>query len=133
VGSVRWSFAMSFEYQQSTGEFTRNGVLLAMGYSGNGAGMNNPAMQDQVNLGPIPQGVYTIEPAHDDDVVGPVAMNLVPDAGNQMFCRGGFLIHGDNATEEHSASEGCIILDRYARVEIGADVQDGDNQLTVVA
>jgi hypothetical protein len=95
--------------------------------------MNNPAMQDQVNVGPIPQGVYTIEPAHNDAIVGPVAMNLVPAGGNQMFCRSDFLIHGDNASEDHSASEGCIILDRYARVEIGADVLDGDNQLTVVA
>ncbi len=63
---------MSFQYQQSTGEFRRDGVLLAMGFSGNGAGMNNPAMQERVNVGPIPQGVYTVEPAHDDEVVGPV-------------------------------------------------------------
>ena len=124
---------MSFQFQQSTGELRRNGVLLAMGYSGNGAGMNNPAMQDRANEGPIPQGVYTIEPAYNDDVVGPVAMNLEPAPGNKMFGRGGFMIHGDDVIEEHRASDGCIILDRYARDEIGKDALRGENQLMVIA
>jgi hypothetical protein len=124
---------MSFQYQQSTGEFTSDGELLATGYSGNGAGLNNPAMQTQQGVGPIPQGAYTIQPTHDDAQVGPVAMCLVPAATNIMFGRADFLIHGDNADMDHTASEGCIILDHDTRVGISADVLAGNNQLTVTA
>ena len=106
---------------------------MATGYSGNGEGLNNPEMQQVKGVGPIPQGVYTIEPPHADPVVGPVAMRLQPAAGNEMFGRGDFLIHGDNADLDHSASEGCIVLPYDARVEIGAEVRLGNNQLTVTA
>lgn len=119
-------------YQQSSGLFTLNGQTF-VGYSGHGAGVNAPSMQSVKNVGPIPQGEYTIEPPHADPVVGPVAMRLVPDASNEMFGRGDFLIHGDNQTMNRTASEGCIILPHSARVEIGMAVLDGDDRLTVVA
>jgi hypothetical protein len=123
---------MGFQYSQATGEFTEDGQLLATGYSGNGDGMNNPAMQQVHGTGPIPQGSYTIEAPHADAEVGPVAMCLVPAAGNAMFNRGDFLIHGDNPALDHSASEGCIVLPHTARAAIGAKVLAGDDQLTVV-
>ncbi len=105
----------------------------AQGYSGNGEGLNNPAMQQVHGVGPLPQGIYTIHPPHDDVKVGPIAMRLVPESGNLMFGRGDFLIHGDNAHANFSASEGCIIMPHDARVAIGADVLAGDNQLQVTA
>lgn len=119
-------------YSQRTGLFTIDG-WSAVGYSGNGEGLNNPAMQDVKDVGPIPQGVYTVEPPHADPVVGPVAMRLQPAAANEMFGRGDFLIHGDNTKLDHSASEGCIVLPHSARVEIGAAVLIGNDQLTVTA
>ena len=124
---------MSFSYSQSTGQMTRDGELVATGYSGNGPGLNNAAAQMQKDVGPIPQGLYTIEPPHADPVVGPIAMRLDPAPGNEMYGRGDFLIHGDNAAMDHTASEGCIVLPRDARVAIGGAVLAGDDQLLVTA
>lgn len=124
---------MSFQYQQSTGILTKDGVELASGYSGNGEGLNNPAMQDVHNVGPIPQGVYTIEPPHADAEVGPVAMNLIPSPENEMFGRGDFLVHGDTAAMNRTASHGCVIMPHAVRVAVGTAVVAGDNQLIVVA
>lgn len=119
-------------YSQRAGLFRING-WAAIGYSGHGAGLNNPKMQQVKDVGPIPQGVYTIEPPHADPVVGPVAMRLQPAEANEMFGRGDFLIHGDNAAMNQTASEGCIVLPHSARVEIGAAVLMGNTQLTVTA
>ena len=114
---------MPWTYTQSTGEILRpDGTSLAIGYAGHGPGRNNPALQNIVNVGPIPQGWYTIQkPAYNTDEHGPFVMRLDPDEGNEMHGRAGFLIHGDNA--RHEASHGCIILPRWARQEI-ADSPD---------
>jgi hypothetical protein len=124
---------MSFEYQQSTGILKHDGEEMASGYSGNGSGVNNASMQEVHAFGPIPQGVYTIEPPHADAQVGPVAMNLIPSPTNEMFGRGDFLIHGDTAAMNHTASHGCIIMPHNVRVAIGTAVVAGDNQLTVIS
>jgi hypothetical protein len=52
------------------------------------------------------------------DHLGPVALPLTPDPGNEMFGRSAFFVHGDNAQMNHSASCGCIILPREVRVLI---------------
>jgi hypothetical protein len=124
---------MPFQYQQSTGILTRDEQQLAEGYSGNHVGLNNPQMQESRSVGPIPQGNYTILPPHADEKVGPVAMTLVPDPLNLMFGRADFLIHGDNAAMDHTASEGCIIMPHAVRVAVGQAVLGGDNQLVVVS
>lgn len=123
---------MSFTYRQSTGEMI-GPDFNAQGYSGRGDGLNHPEAQDQHGIGPLPQGTYTIGAPHADEKVGPIAMRLTPAPGNTMFGRGDFLIHGDNAAMNHSASEGCIILPKAARIAIGGHVLAGDDQLTVVA
>lgn len=98
---------------------------LGSGYSGKGTGLNNPSQEDvpgakgKADAGPIPEGKYGIG-KQQTNVTGtgtqlPASMRLTPDAGNQMHGRGGFLIHGDNAAGNHSASEGCIITDRATR------------------
>jgi hypothetical protein len=56
-------------------------------------------------------------------------MRLTPSGGQDMFGRDGFLIHGDNAKHDKSASEGCIVLERGIRNKISAS---SDHQLTVV-
>ena len=124
---------MSFTYQQSTGILTHDGAEVEVGYSGNGQWMNDPASQNVKDHGPIPQGVYTIGEPEQDPVTGPVSMRLQPAAGNEMFGRGDFLIHGDNALMDHTASDGCIILPHPARLTVAAAVLGGDNQLTVVS
>ena len=103
------------------------------GYSGQGQGLNNPKAQDKPNVGPIPQGNWKIEP-QKNNVTGqghklPASMRLDPAKGTETYGRSGFLIHGDNSQRNNSASNGCIILDRSIRNQIGGS---GDNNLTVV-
>lgn len=110
-------------YDISTGEFSiwedpdDGGVerceFSTCGYSGWGASRNRAGDTHLPGRGPIPVGRYRIVPAYRPRLVDPV-FALLPDAGNQMFGRSGFLIHGDNPT--HDASKGCIILWRAARV-----------------
>lgn len=105
---------MRWIYSQGTGKlYSPDGIHVATGYSGKGRGKNNCAMQDMPNVGPIPQGIYTIGQAYNSAKVGPFALPLKPDPSNEMHGRSAFLIHGDNKTG--TASEGCIILPRMMR------------------
>jgi hypothetical protein len=118
-------------YQQSTGHLSRDGKLIATGYSGHGAGLNNPAMQYVEGVGPLPQGEYLIGAPHNPiDHLGPIAMPLTAKAGTDTRGRSAFFMHGDNAAADHSASDGCIIMPPQVR----AAVRDsGDHDLTVIA
>jgi RHS repeat-associated protein len=126
----------SWEYSQSTGQMTHvlpdgTRVNVGQGYSGHGQGLNTPQAQNQSNTGPIPQGTWHID-HQQDNITGaghklPASMRLDPAPGTTT--RGGFLIHGDNARRDHSASNGCIILNKDIRNQIG---RSGDNMLRVV-
>jgi hypothetical protein len=119
-------------YKQSNGELSRDGVAAGDGYSGFEIGRNNPAMQDQQNVGPIPQGSYSIgapECVDSPGPHGPFVLRLTPDPANQMFGRDGFLIYGDSIVQPGRASQGCIIMGRIIREKIAAS---GDTALTVV-
>jgi hypothetical protein len=60
-------------YSQTSGEMRdAAGVLLGTGYAGHGEGVNNPAMQSIHNTGPLPQGIYTINPPIDTITHGPM-------------------------------------------------------------
>src|SRR5271166_2360828 len=96
------------------------GKLLAMGYSGAGVGKNNPYLQTEHDVGPIPCGDYLITTPVNSPTHGPFAMPLVPGPNNVMFGRSAFLIHGDSLEHPGAASEGCIILPRVAREAIWA-------------
>ncbi len=109
---------MPWSYCQSSGAFLHDDVFVGTGYSGKGEGLDNPDLQNVPDEGPIPEGTYTIGPAGTHPGKGPVVMALEPDPANQMFERSGFLIHGDNAEMNHTASEGCIILSRAIRNQI---------------
>ena len=90
-------------------------------------------MENVPNVGPIPQGTYTIEPQQNNVTSSGTrllgSMRLTPDPANQMRGRGGFIIHGDNAARNQSASKGCPVFDKDVRDQIG---NSGDNILTVV-
>lgn len=63
---------MPWTYQQSTGILRHDGAIVASnGYSGRGAGKNNPSMQTIANVGPIPQGTWNIGPLHTSLHTGP--------------------------------------------------------------
>lgn len=119
-----------WNYAQATGElFDPSGNLVQTGYSGKGGAKNDPDQQCVVDMGPIPRGLYTIQPAVSDPVLGPVAIRLDPDASNNMCGRSGFFIHGDGVSDPGDASQGCIIMQLTTRQQVnGSD----DKQLQVV-
>jgi hypothetical protein len=119
-----WTFV------QKTGELIRDGKVVGVGYAGHGDGLDNPIDENVRNEGPLPVGRYSIGVAFDHPRMGPVVMRLYPYADNVMFGRSGFLIHGDNAAMNHSASDGCIIMPHPVRVMIANST---DRALTVVA
>ena len=98
-----------YTYRQSTGTLSHNGTPLLTGYAGHGLGVNNPTMQDQHDVGPLPQGRYLMTALFDSPHTGIATIILDPDPANAMFGRSGFRIHGDNAAANRTASDGCII------------------------
>ena len=118
-------------WKQSSGElFKADGELVARGYSGHDAGVNNPADQALHNVGPIPQGQWNISAPRETTSHGPYVLPLTAKAGTETFGRSGFLIHGDLVTApgQHQASLGCIILARSEREKIW---NSGDHELEV--
>jgi hypothetical protein len=120
---------VSWRYRQSTGELTSDaGEIVGVGYSGAGAGKDNPAAQADVDVGPIPQGSYRIGAPQNTEAHGPFAMPLLPAPTNEMFGRAGFMLHGDSISHPGDASEGCIIMDRVVRDLVW---NSGDHELQV--
>lgn len=116
-------------YEQVTGKLYQDGQYVVTGYSGFESGKNNPAMEDDENVGPIPQGLYLIMGPCNTVAHGPYVLPLVPDDDNEMYGRTGFLIHGDGIHDPGFASHGCIVLPHDVRVKIWTS---GDHDLEVV-
>ena len=123
-------------YSQSTGILSL-GDQTYQGHAGRGAGLNNPAAQDQYGVGPLPQGSYTLGPWQDGSVysaadarLGPLVSRLTPDSDNEMHGRRGFFLHGGNGSNPPTDSEGCIVLPRGARQAIA---NSGETRLQVIA
>jgi RHS repeat-associated protein len=129
-------------YQQSTGRIWHNTadntamVRVGVGYAGHGVGLNNPAYQGVPNVGPLPQGTYTIGPQRthvidNGQVHIPGSMRLTQISGN-TFDRGGFFIHGARTGHYNSNptdSSGCIVVKSNIRNKIA---KSKDNCLEVV-
>jgi RHS repeat-associated protein len=122
------SSGLCWIYSQSTGQLTRvdadgNLTYVGTGYAGIGAGLNNPLMQNVPNVGPLPQGLYTIGPQQTNVTAEghrlPASMRLTPSPANQMFNRKGFLIHGPHDDDQHDSSNGCPIFPKKIRDLIG--------------
>jgi hypothetical protein len=123
-----------WKFQQSTGGlFGPEGTLMATGYAGgnlgrNPEGKNNPHMQFIKNVGPLPQGRYSLGEPVEHATLGPFAIPLIPDPANNMGGRGDFYCHGDT-TPPGNASEGCIVMPRSVRDLMWAS---DDHQLEVI-
>lgn len=91
---------------------------MGAGYSGQPDCKNDPDKCALHDRGPIPPGLYTIEPPRDTETHGPYVLPLTPNEKNEMYGRSGFLIHGDSVSHPGSASHGCIILPRVVREAI---------------
>ena len=134
-------------YSQAKGVWTdSDGAVIVDGcYAGIGAGKNNPAMQNVHNVGPLPQGIYTMGPLMihppGDSLrhLGP-CMVLAPSSANTMFGRGGFFIHLDNPTHPGLSSNGCIVCSSDKNATGAGKIQSidalrakGENLVTVTA
>ncbi len=119
-------------YEQSTGILRHNGVVIATGYSGMGADKNQPADESVKNMGPLPEGLYTVGAvmAEGPGGTGKYVLPLTPDATDVMFGRGGFYMHGDSISHPGFASEGCIVMPYAARIAVATSP---DKRLQVVA
>ncbi len=116
-----------WSYSQTTGALTDNdGTFVGTCYSGRGAGRDNPAYQDAIGTGPVPQGRYHISQPFETDTLKHPVFRLLPLPETEVFGRCGFLIHGDNA--DHNASHGCIVADHNIRMCLEIS---GDNELEV--
>ena len=110
---------MSWVYSQSTGQLKFGEQLIGTGYSGCGDGKNNSSCESIRDFGPIPVGWYTIGAPFDSRDHVPYVMHLTPESTNEMYGRGGFLIHGDSIARPGEASKGCIIMSRDVRERVG--------------
>lgn len=117
-------------FNQKTGKFSRDGNHVAYGYSGHGEGKNNPALENESCVGPIPRGVWHVEvitangvPCDYEGKKAPV-MRLTPSPDTETFGRSGFLIHGDSVHEPGTASLGCIIENHDERAFIADAVMN---------
>jgi len=117
-------------YEQATGKMVYpDGHTVAQGYSGRGAGLNNPDDEAVAGVGPIPRGTWSIDPVPlEHTACGPLALALTPE-GFDPHGRSLFRIHGDTAAMNHTASDGCIILARPVRQAI---IDSGVTRLDVV-
>lgn len=119
-------------YEQDTGRFYDNqGYLVGTGYSGAGEDKNDPADESIPQKGPLPSGLYTILLPITHPHLGPLAMQLVPDARNKMYGRSDFWIHGDSLSHPGQASKGCIVQGHDVR-QLIADGLSSDSLLAVV-
>ena len=86
-------------------------------YSGHDQGLDNPRLEQVQGIGPIPRGLYRIGEFYDHPHLGPIVAQLHP-VGHNAYGRTGFFIHGDNSHGDQSASHGCIIANRLARIAV---------------
>lgn len=118
-------------YAQDSGLIVaKDNTAIVTGYAGRERGKNAPAQQTIRGLGPLPRGRYALTELIETTAThGPYVIKLTPHPRNEMFGRGGFLIHGDSVTAPGTASKGCIILARAVRERIWTS---DDHQLLVV-
>jgi hypothetical protein len=125
-----------FIFESSTGRlFDLNQKFIATGYAGgnkgqNREGINNPKLQNVHNIGPLPEGIYTMGDPVEGSHLGPLAIPLTPDSNNQMFGRSDFYVHGDHIGAPGTASDGCMIFAHDIRTLLS---QSDDKQIQVIA
>jgi type VI secretion system (T6SS) effector TldE1-like protein len=125
-----------FTYESSTGRlFDPNQTFMASGYAGGDKGLhkegiNNPAYEQVHNVGPLPQGLYTMGIPVEGSHLGPLAIPLIPDPNNQMFGRSDFFVHGDHIGAPGTASDGCMIFAHDIRTLLS---KSDERQIQVIA
>jgi len=105
--------------RQFQSEDTGSGYVLQrdIGYSGHGEGLNNRFLQYQPDVGPLPQGEWSVGAGYRSSLGNPTfVLEHQSSMVNQM--RTLIRIHGDNRQANFTASTGCLILSQSARVTL---------------
>lgn len=117
---VGLSKGMDWVYDQSSGRLyladdqdARS--FVAYCYSGARGHVNRTESEAIVATGPIPRGLWRMDPPADHQRLGPVAIGLEAADPQTALKRSGFFVHGDNKLANQSASSGCIVADRATR------------------
>lgn len=132
-------------YSQSTGVFTvtdkTNKVLWQVDcYAGKDDGLNNPFLENVYATGPIPRGVWIIEPElrnkEPDKAPSDSTVVLTPVGDNNVFQYGReanlFRVHGGYGSGTTGASKGCIIMENQdLRKELAEFARDGGAVIVV--
>lgn len=120
-----WLYSQSRHTLWQLGSDNTVSILTTACYAGSPAGLNDPAKQEIPDVGPIPQGSYTIGAPFSDPERGPFVMHLTPNQGTNTFGRSGFLFHGDAVApaDQGKISKGCIVVphDPRARIAVSPD------------
>jgi hypothetical protein len=117
------------------GQLLKDGILIDGDvYSGEfPEGFNDSSKEAVPDVGPIPEGFYTIcGPPYSDTEHGPYILRLEPDPDNVMHGRVGFLLHGKPLppADIRSGSKGCICAKYKTRMRV---YQSGDTRLQVIS
>ena len=130
-----------FLYEQRTGRFylaNREAVLapLGRGYSGRGAGLNDPERENVKGEGPIPAGLWRLSRPINHPKLGRLSFPLAYEEAGRIapapYGRAGFYIHGDNFAANRTASSGCIILGPSIRFRLREFFERGVNRVVVI-
>lgn len=114
-------------YQQDPPALFKGATLFTPRcYAGRGLGLNSPARQGDVGIGPLPVGLYRISPSVTHPHMGLVSLQLTPSRWNPVRWRAGFWIHGDTSDHMFRASDGCLVMiDGAERRRLAAIVAAG--------
>jgi hypothetical protein len=112
----------TLSFSQTSGLVTDEaGNHVALGWSGNHDGKGNPAMQAVHCVGPLPQGLYRVDPWEEQHGhLGPMVAHLEQVEG-ETYGRDDFFIHGPASIDsDHYGQEsmGCIVVPRAGRQKI---------------
>ena len=125
---------MNQTFNITSGDYGIDGQCVGSAYSGAPGHVNVAADVGLKGLGPLPTGLYTISEPYTDPEKGPLCFRLTPCGGQEMYNRGGLLIHADNASKPmRSSSEGCVVAGPVLRHAIAVAVAAGSNILEVTA
>lgn len=118
-------------FQITTGKVWIDSTLQPQtAYSGHGHGLDNPGDESVRAEGPTPEGLWSINPWESyHPHLGAWVSHLTPVSVPNTYGRSAFFIHGDNAQMNHTASDGCIIMDATLR---GAVRQSGATLIKVI-